>query len=243
MTISFLNFNELKDEDTNVDLHIHTNQTDGQDSIETIIKKSIEKGLKRIAFTEHVRADTDWFDRFADTVRKTASNYPSIDILVGAETKVLDKKGNLDITADIISKSDLILGSVHSIPDEKGGYIDFSTLTPRELAKIEFELAKGMLRNAPIDVLAHPGGMYSSRYGGFPLEYFKELILLAKANDKAIEFSSKYTKNAYDFLSICGDINPAVSVGSDAHKAEDVGNCRNLLHKFEYKQFQRGLER
>ncbi|OJF91900.1 PHP domain-containing protein [Alkalibacterium sp. 20] len=239
MSINFITFNELKDIDIMYDFHIHTNQTDGQESIETMIKTAIDKGLNKIAFTEHVRKNSDWFGKFAESVKETASKYSGIEVLVGAETKVLDKYGNLDISDTILEKSDIILGSVHSIPDEKGGFIDFSTLTPWELAEIEFELSKGMLKYAPIDVLAHPGGMYSSRYGGFPIEYFKELMILAKANDKAIEFNSKYIKNAYDFLSACGDIDPALSVGSDAHKAEEVGNCKHMLNQFEYKTFQR----
>lgn len=240
MTISFLSFNELSDDDINVDCHIHTDQTDGEESVENIIQKAIEKGLNKIAFTEHVRAGTDWFDRFANSVRETALQYPEIEVLVGAEAKVLDKQGNMDISVDILTKSDIILGSVHSIPDGKGGIVAFDSMTPRVLAEIEYELAIGMLKHAPIDVLAHPGGMYSSRYGGFPIAYFKELMILAKANDKAIEFSSKYTKNVHDFLSACGDIDPTVSIGSDVHKLEHIGNCKNKLLQFDYKSYQRG---
>lgn len=239
MKLEFINFNQLKDEDINADLHMHTNQTDGEESIDTIIQTAVHIGLKRIAFTEHVRASTDWFDDFADAVREAASNYPTIEVLVGAETKVIDYQGDLDITVDILNKSDIILGSVHSLPDKKGGIIDFSELTPRELAEIEFELAKGILKHSPVDVLSHPGGMYSARYGAFPINYLKELMYYAKVNDKAIECSSKYLKNPYDFLSICSEINPAISIGSDAHRAEEVGNCRQMLKNFEYKTFQR----
>ncbi|WP_423189021.1 PHP domain-containing protein [Alkalibacterium sp. f15] len=239
MSISFINFNELKDNDITYDFHIHTNQTDGQDSIETMIKASIENGLNKIAFTEHVRIDTDWFDRFAESVKETASKYPGIEVLVGAETKALDNYGNLDISETIIDKSDIILGSVHRIPDGRGGFLDFSALSPQKLAEIEFELSIGMLRNSPINVLAHPGGMYSSRYGGFPIEYFKELMMLSKENNKAIELNSRYIKNAYDFLYSCGEINPKISIGSDAHKAENVGNCTKLLSQFQYVDFQK----
>lgn len=239
MKLEFTNFNQLKDEDINIDFHMHTNQTDGEGTIDTMIQRAVEKGLERIAFTEHVRASTDWFVDFADAVREAASNYPTIDVLVGAETKVIDYHGDLDITVDILKKSDIILGSVHSLPDGKGGIFDFSELSPSELAEIEFNLAKGILKHSPVDVLAHPGGMYSARHGAFPINYFKELMYYAKVNDKAIECSSKYLKNPYDFLSICSEINPAISIGSDAHRAGEVGNCRELLKKFEYKTFQR----
>lgn len=239
MSITFLEFNELQDKDIKFDFHIHTNQTDGHDTIDSIIKKSKEIGLDKIAFTEHVRKDTDWFDMFAESVKEAASNYSGIEVLVGAETKAMDKYGNLDISDRILDRSDVILGSVHRIPDEKRGFLDFSSLSPQKLAEIEFELSVGMLKHAPIDVLAHPGGMYSSRYGGFPIEYFKELMVLSKANNKAIELNSRYIKNVYDYLIACGEINPKVSVGSDAHYASNVGDCTNLLNLFDYNFFQK----
>lgn len=239
MKPSFKHFNQLTDKDINIDYHIHTNQTDGHDSIDTIIKESLVKGLKGIAFTEHVRTSSDWFSEFADNVREAASHHPNIEVLVGAETKALDYQGGLDITVETLTKSDIILGSVHRIPDGKGGAIKFTDLKPRELAEIEFELARGMLKHSPIDVLAHPGGVYSLNHGAFPTRYFKELMYYAKVNDKAIEFSSRYLKNHYDFLSLCGEISPLVSIGSDVHNAKDIGSCRDTLHKFEYKTFQR----
>lgn len=239
MKRSFLNFNQLTDQDLNIDYHIHTNQTDGHNSIEAIIKRALELGLKKIAFTEHVRASTDWFDSFEKNVRSAASNYPDIKVLVGAEAKVLDYKGNLDITVNIMNKSDIILGSVHRIPDGKGGSIKFKDLSPKDLADIEFELAMGILKYAPIDVLAHPGGVYSLNYGAFPIRYYEELMRCAKDNDKAMEISSRYLKNTYDYLSLCGDIDPLVSIGSDVHNIEDIGVCRRTLKTFEYNKFQR----
>lgn len=239
MKPSFKHFSQLNDHDINVDLHIHTNQTDGQENIDALIDKAVSKGLKRIAFTEHVRASTDWFEDFENAVREVASKYPSIEVLVGAEAKVLDLQGDLDITVEILSKSDIILGSVHRIPDGKGGSIDFKNLNPRELAAIEFELAKGILKHSPVDVLAHPGGVYSLNFGAFPKAYYKELMYYAKVNDKAIEFSSKYLKNPYDFLSLCGEVDPKVAIGSDVHRGEELGKCRDTLYQFEYKTFQR----
>lgn len=239
MEPSFNHFNDLSVQNLNIEYHMHTNQTDGKDSIEKMLRAASDKGIRQLAFTEHIRADSSWFDEFKARVKQAAELYPDIDVLIGVETKVIDLQGDLDISVDVLSKADIILGSVHSIPDSKGGVIPFSDLSPRELASIEFELAKGMLKHAPIDVLAHPGGMYASRYGGFPIHYIKELMYLAKVNDKAIEFSSKYAKNPYDFLTACGEINPQVSIGSDAHEAGAVGQCQQMLIDFDFVKFQR----
>lgn len=240
MGLQFINFNKLKAIDIKFDYHIHTNQTDGNDTIKSNIKRAVSVGLNKIAFTEHVRKDTDWFDGFADSVKEIASHYPSVEVIVGAETKVLDKYGNLDITDRILYRSEIILGSVHRLPDGKGGFLNFSDLSPLELAEIEFELSLGMLEKSPINVLSHPGGMYSSRYGGFPMKYFRELMKASKAKNKAIELNSRYIKNTYDFLIACGKIDPLISIGSDAHKAENVGDCTKLLSQFDFERFQKG---
>ncbi|QUI21950.1 PHP domain-containing protein [Vallitalea pronyensis] len=229
MPVNLKRFNDLTTKDFNVDYHLHTDQTDGLDTIEEMIKKARAYHIAEIAFTEHVRKDTMWFDAFADRVRESADRYSDIKIYVGCETKVLDRKGNLDVSDKVLYRSDIVLGSVHRIPNGKGGFFDFATLTPQALASIELELAIKMLEKSPIDVLAHPGGMYSSRYGGYPIGYLKEMMITANAYDKAIELNSKYIKNTFDFMRVCGEINPKISIGSDAHQAENIGSCTKLI--------------
>ena len=36
-----------------IDLHMHTNNSDGTDSVKDILKKAQEKGLKYISITDH----------------------------------------------------------------------------------------------------------------------------------------------------------------------------------------------
>ncbi len=160
MKDKFKRFNDLSPKDFNVDYHIHTNQTDGLNTIDDIIKTARAYKISEIAFTEHVRKNTRWFDTFADRVRESAKRYTDITVYVGCETKVLDKKGNLDVSDKILYRSDIVLGSVHRIPNGKGGFFDFAALTPQELADVELELSLRMLEKSPMDVLAHPGGCF-----------------------------------------------------------------------------------
>ena len=46
-----------------VDLHIHTNRSDGSDFVEDCIKKAAEEGLKAIAITDH-----NCFDAVEDAI-------------------------------------------------------------------------------------------------------------------------------------------------------------------------------
>src|SRR5262245_54625836 len=163
--LSFARFCDLDWQAINCDLHLHTTQTDGKAEIDEIMADAVAKGLARIAFTEHVRKDTNWFPDFAQRIRTAQMQYPALEVLVGCEAKALDTSGSLDVSDAIRAECDIVLGSVHRFPDGQGGYLDFGELEPADFAQIELELALGLLSAAPIDVLAHPGGMYARRFG------------------------------------------------------------------------------
>lgn len=228
---TFKRFLELQDEDINCDLHMHTNQTDGQADIEAVMAQSAAVGLSRIAFTEHVRRETDWFDEFAAEIRRVQPQYPQVEVLVGCEAKALDTMGGFDASSSLLAQCDIVLGSVHRFPDGHGGYLDFAKMSAEMTAQTEFELAMGLLETAPIDVLAHPGGMYARRYGDFPPDLMGQLMEKGLERGVAIEISSSYVQDMDAFLALCREVNPYVSVGSDMHKLTHVGRCRDLLRE------------
>jgi putative hydrolase len=227
---TFVRFSELNDTAINRDLHIHTTQTDGKATIEEVARAAQDCGLSQIAYTEHVRRDTLWFPKFAADVRSQRSQFPILEIWIGCEAKALDNRGSLDINAEIIDNSQLILGSVHRFPDGLGGYMDFARLSQNECAQIEFELAWGLLDAAPIDVLAHPGGMYYRCYKqNFPEHLMRQLLNKSLERGIAVEINSMYLQDINTFLHLCADINPFISVGSDVHDLSQIGSCRDQL--------------
>jgi putative hydrolase len=227
--LSFARFCDLDWQAINVDLHLHTTQTDGKADIEAIMAEATAKGLARIAFTEHVRKDTDWFPDFARRIRTAQAQYPALKVLVGCEAKALDTSGSLDVSDAIRAECDIVLGSVHRFPDGRGGYLDFGELEPADFAQIELELALGMLSAAPIDVLAHPGGMYARRFGDFPPQFMQMIMEKSLERGIAVEINTSYLTNLPAFLELCQAINPYVSIGSDMHRLEKLGHCRDLL--------------
>jgi putative hydrolase len=227
----FKRFLDLQWSDINCDLHVHTNWTDGKAGVLDILQLSVQQGLSYLAFTEHVRKNTSWFSKFAQEVRSHAKAYPQIQVFVGCEAKALDTKGGFDISEEILAECDLVLGSVHRFPNGQGGYVNVSELTAEEFAQIEFELACGLLEFAPVDVLAHPGGMYSRVHGEFPAELMRKLMKVSLKREIAIEINTFYLPNLDNFLQLCAEINPYVSIGSDVHRIEQLANCREQLRQ------------
>ena len=225
----FRRFRDLTPADINVEFQVHTTWTDGQASAAEILEVAIERQLGAIAFTEHVRLETEWFDDFVRHIREEAARKPDITVYVGCETKAMDEVGTLDVSPAILGACDIVLGVVHRFPDGRGGYLDFKTLSAEETADIEFRLSMGMIRSAPIDVLGHPGGMYQRRHGAFPERYFREMMAATLERGIAIEINSSYLVDPERFIALCDEINPIVSIGSDAHKLDELAKCRNML--------------
>lgn len=223
-------FCDLTYADINVDLHLHTNWTDGEASIEAILSQGTAAGLRQIAFTEHVRADTEWYQDFGTSVRAAEILHPGIEVFLGCEAKALDTSGGFDASETILKQCDIVLGSVHRFPDGNGGFLSFSSLSQERFAEIEFALACGLIDRAPIDVLAHPGGMYSRRFGvDFPKPLMRSLMERSGARGIAIEINSAYLKDMDAHLRLCADVNPIVSIGSDMHRLDNLGHCRDTL--------------
>lgn len=225
-------FRDLTQADINVELHLHTNWTDGEAPIAAILERSAALGLRQIAFTEHVRYSTDWYAEFAAAVRQAADAYPDLQVFLGCEAKALDKAGGFDASPAILGQCDIVLGSVHRFPNGSGGYLDFASLDADQFVQIEFELACGLIDHAPIDVLAHPGGMYSRRFGvDFPEPLMRALMERSIARGIAIEINSAYLKDIEAHLRLCAELNPIVSIGSDMHRLDKLGHCRDMLRE------------
>lgn len=225
----FKRYRDLDRDSINIDLQMHTTQTDGQASIDALLDKAIEVGLNAVAFTEHVRRSTDWFPGFVKAVADAAASRPEIDAYVGCEAKALDSEGGFDASEVIIEASEIVLGSVHRFPDGKGGVLGFDEVPAGRMAEWECELSIGMLRYAPIHVLAHPGGMHQRHHGAFPSELFRRMMEASLERGIAVEINASYLVDVDAFLALCDEINPYVSIGSDVHHLDEMGRCRNML--------------
>lgn len=226
---AFCRFSELSPATVNVEYQVHTTWTDGRATSGDMLREAQARSLGAIAFTEHVRMDTDWFGAFVDEIRTLDGDYPEMNVFVGAETKAMDENGTLDIAPDVLAASDIVLGVVHRFPGADGGYLDFKSLSAEETAEIEFRLSMGMIRHAPIDVLGHPGGMFQRRHGAFPEDLFREMMLATRERGIAIEINTSYLVDLPGFIALCAEIDPIVSIGSDAHHLQELAHCRDKL--------------
>lgn len=225
----FVRFRELDREALNVDWQVHTTWSDGRASVRDMVRTARGRRLTAVAFTEHVRQDTGWFGEFARAVREEARVAPDLEVYVGCEAKALDGDGALDVSDEVRAQCDLVIGVVHRFPDGRGGLLDFRTLDWETCAAIECDLTLGLLRTAAIDVLGHPAGMTQRRFGRYPVGLFRRMLEASLERRIAVEINSSYLVECDRFLDLCQEVNPLVSIGSDAHGPEELGGCRDML--------------
>ena len=229
--VGFCLFSELDEKWVNRDLHAHTVATDGAGTVAEYLEVAQKLELGEIAFTDHVRRTSTYFDEYVAHVRSEREKVPEISVLFGFEAKAADVDGTLDAPAKAIAEADIRLGSVHRFPDNRGGLVKADQFSYEEASEIEYQLALGIVQAASIDVLSHPGGMCLRAFGKFPDDKMLALMRATLERGIAIEINSSYTVDMDHYLELCADVDPIVSIGSDAHKLSDLGTCRNELRK------------
>ncbi len=117
MKITLEKFNELT-ANSNYLFHLHTNYTDGLNSIEDYFCYASKSKVNTIIFTEHVRKNIKYsFDDFYNEIKRVENKFKSINAVVGIESKILPD-GSIDIPDSILPKIDLICFACHSFPDD-----------------------------------------------------------------------------------------------------------------------------
>tara|TARA_B110000008_G_scaffold274019_1_gene309171 strand:+ start:392 stop:1096 length:705 start_codon:yes stop_codon:yes gene_type:complete len=218
-------FNSLSNNEIpRVDLHVHTNWTDGQQTVKEMHAEACKKSLSHIFFSEHSRKESgNWFLDFIKEVK--ALSKEKCEAISGTEVKILNFDGDLDLTEAFYKASDLIMASVHRFPGETSE--DFKrndAYSEDKVIKMEFDLMMSALENPKVDILGHPFGMSIKRFGYDPSEkLFDEVIKKCKKNDKVFEVNYRYHKNPKLLIGKCITNSTKISLGSNAHSKSELG--------------------
>lgn len=143
--------NLINVKDIRGDLHSHTDQSDGRNTIEEMLDAADAKGYDYYCVSDHTQSLTiangldeeRLLKRIEEIDELNASGRWKMKILKGAEVDILGK-GMLDIEDDVLSQLDVVTVSVHSRMKE-----DRKTMTERVCHAIE---------NQHVHILGHPTG-------------------------------------------------------------------------------------
>jgi len=179
----------ITQEDLQGDVHMHTIETDGRNTIVEMAEAARERGYKYMAITDHSKNlafangldDARAVEHIA-RIRATGQKIEGIRVFAGIEVDILGD-GLLDLSDSVLEQMDLVIASVHSHFNQSA-----EEMTARLLKAIE---------NPNVSIIGHPTGRILLRRDEYP--YDMDAVLEAAARNKvAMEL------NAYpDRLDLC----------------------------------------
>ncbi len=130
------------------DLHVHTDWSDGHDTIETMALAARDRGYQYLGITDHSGGrgiahglSAERLRQQISTINKLNQKLDGIHIFTGVEVDIR-ADGSLDIPNEFMAELDIVTAAVHSGLNQGG-----EQMTRRIIRAIE---------NPNVDVLAHP---------------------------------------------------------------------------------------
>jgi DNA polymerase (family 10) len=163
------------------DLQVHSNWTDGQNSIEEMAKQAKKNGLDYIVISDHSKylamtggLNEEGLSKQAEEIDRINKQLDGFTILKGVELNIL-KDGSLDISDDALSKLDVVGAAVHS-------HFDMSKeeMTKRVIKAIE---------NPNLDILFHPTAREIQKREPIQLD-LEKIITISKENGTILDVDS-----------------------------------------------------
>ncbi|MGB9594855.1 MAG: DNA polymerase/3'-5' exonuclease PolX [Candidatus Poribacteria bacterium] len=197
------------------DLHIHSNWSDGHESVETIAEFAKKIGYEYICISDHSISskianglDVERILNKMIEVREINQKIDGIEILMGAEVDIL-KDGRLDYPNNILEKLDVVIASVHS-----GFNMSESEMTKRIIKAVENEF---------VHIIGHLTGRLLGKRD--PYEVNIDAVIDAVAENK-----KSFEINAYpDRLDLkdihirkAKDKGILLTINTDAHSISDL---------------------
>lgn len=194
------------------DLHMHTDYSDGADSLEAMVEASSALGYEYIVISDHSeRAAASrtvshaGLERQRDEIDEMRGRYPHMAILHGIEVEIMPD-GSLDFPDAVLDTLDVVLASLHDSARQ-----DPKTLTRRCIQAIRHPL---------VTIITHPANRLVGKRAGYPLDY-DEVYAAAAETGTVLEIDG-----APSHLDLDGEHARAaiaagvtVSIDSDCHRA------------------------
>jgi DNA polymerase (family 10) len=203
------------------DLHMHTQWSDGRESVEAMAAACSALGYEYIAITDHsvnaaasrtlAREDVP---RQADEIAAVRERFPSLAILHGVEVDILPD-GRLDFEDDLLERFDLVLASLH-VRANQG---------PEQL----LDRYLGAIRHPLVNIITHPANRLLSARLAYELDW-PRLFAEAAETGTALEIDGSPSHLDLDGPMARQAISQGamVSIDSDCHMSDRLARQMHL---------------
>ncbi len=212
----------------NIDLHIHTNFSDGNITIPQLLNMINVKNLTLVAVTDHYSEYIRLKNRvFGNEILRYLDALKGTGLLKGVETEIFSD-GSVSISRKHSEMCDIVLGGIHCLNGINFWGDPQPIVNPaRYVDSVRIALEAAM-ESRVINVLVHatwlPEAIRSQSKNLIKYEWMKSLINTALDNDVAIEINGAWEVPNAEFILLCLKYGVKISVGSDAHTIKEIGN-------------------
>lgn len=203
----------IERKDIKGDLHIHTEASDGSNSLAEMARAAQKQGLTYIAVTEHSGRlkvasglDSKRLKQQINEIERLNDRLKGIQILKGLEVEIL-KDGSLDLSDSELARLDLVVGTVHS---------HFNLSREKQTERILRAMDQRYF-----SMLAHPTGRKINQREPYQVDLTRIIhkasergcFLELNANPKRLDLTDIYCQMAKEEGVL-------VSINSDAHSID-----------------------
>jgi DNA polymerase (family 10) len=171
----------IKVEDLQGDVHMHTLETDGRNTIEEMAEAARARGYKYMAITDHSKnlAFANGLDdkravEHIERIRKADGQFEGIKIFAGIEVDIL-ADGSLDLSDSVLEQMDIVIASVHSLFNQEP-----AEMTDRLLKAVS---------NPNTSLIGHPTGRMLLRRDAYAFD-LDRVLKTAAQNKVAMELNA-----------------------------------------------------
>ena len=204
------------------DLHVHTEWSDGNNTIEEMAAAAAERGDEYVCITDHatgpgmvggVGLTDDELREQREAIEAVEDERDDITVLTGVEANI-DTDGGISVGDEVLESLDLVVASPHAGLDGDG--------TDRLI-----EAA----RHPAVDVIGHPTGRQLNRRPGLDVDVSAvaevaaehDTALEVNANPHRLDLEGSQVKRAID-------AGATIAIDTDAHRPEALDYRRFGVH-------------
>jgi len=246
-----------------VDYHVHTRLCGhAQGAPEEYVKAAAERGLREIGFSDHLIFHLDnreysmplsQLPEYIEAVREAQARFTKPQVKLGVEVDY--SPDVVEAIDDTLSETrlDYVLGSVHTVHgwviDDERYIARYQSEDIESLWEEYFRLVQEAARTRLFDVMAHPdlvkkfgyrprkdlSGLYAET-----VDAFKQAGVCVEVNTAGLRKPVREIYPSGAFLNLCREERLPVTLGSDAHQPNEVGEgfefALSMLKAIGYKE-------
>ncbi len=201
------------------DLHVHSDWTDGQNTLEEMAEAARQRGLQYLAIADHSKRvtmahglDADRLRRQWEEIDRLNQKWKDFQLLKSIEVDILER-GGLDLPDKVLAEADWVVASVH-----------YGQNQPRE--QITRRVVEALAHPA-VSVFAHPTGRLLNERPPYAID-LEAVLEAAKRYGKMIELNAHPARLDLDDVGCAAarKLGVPVVISTDAHSASGLDALR-----------------